>query len=28
VVTAIDEFLAPFLIGKDPDQIEDIWQTM
>ena len=28
VVTAVDEFLAPFLIGKDPDQIEDIWQTM
>ena len=28
VVTAVDEFLRPFLIGRDPDQIEDIWQTM
>ncbi len=28
VVTAVDEFLRPFLKGKDPDQIEDIWQTM
>lgn len=28
VVTAVDEFLAPFLQGKDPDAIEDIWQTM
>ena len=28
VVTAVDEFMKPFLKGKDPDQIEDIWQTM
>ena len=28
VVTAVDEFLKPFLIGKDPDHIEDIWQSM
>jgi mannonate dehydratase len=28
VVTAVDEFLRPFLIGKDPDHIEDIWQAM
>ena len=28
VVTAVDEFLRPFLIGKDPDHIEDIWQSM
>ena len=28
VVTAVDEFLRPFLIGKNPDAIEDIWQTM
>ncbi len=28
VATAVDEFLRPFLKGKDPDQIEDIWQTM
>ena len=28
VVTAVDEFLRPFLMGKDPDAIEDIWQTM
>ncbi len=28
VVTAVNEFLRPFLKGKDPDQIEDIWQTM
>ncbi len=27
VVTAVDEFLRPFLTGKDPDQIEDIWQS-
>ena len=27
VVTAADEFLRPFLIGKDPDHIEDIWQS-
>jgi mannonate dehydratase len=28
VVTAVDEFLRPFLTGKNPDHIEDIWQTM
>lgn len=28
VKTAVDEFLHPFLIGKDPDHIEDIWQSM
>src|SRR5512141_482612 len=27
VATAIDEYLRPFLIGKDADQIEDIWQS-
>jgi mannonate dehydratase len=27
VVTAIDEYLKPFLIGRDPDDIEDIYQT-
>src|SRR5262245_21914775 len=26
VQTAIDKYLKPFLIGKDPSQIEDIWQ--
>src|SRR4051812_35103592 len=28
VVTAVNEYLAPFLAGKDPDNIEDIWQAM
>src|SRR3954465_11996607 len=28
VVTAANEYLAPFLVGKDPDNIEDIWQSM
>src|SRR3954469_3783882 len=28
VVTAVNEYLAPFLGGKDPDNIEDIWQAM
>lgn len=27
VATAIDEYLKPFLIGKDPQRIEDIWNT-
>ncbi|MEQ8787971.1 MAG: enolase C-terminal domain-like protein [Pirellulaceae bacterium] len=27
VETAVNEYLRPFLIGKDPTQIEDIWQS-
>src|ERR1700687_2285014 len=27
VVTAIQEYLEPFLIGRDPDDIEDIYQA-
>ncbi len=27
VQTAIDQFLKPFLTGRDPDEIEDIWQS-
>lgn len=27
VRSAVDDFLRPFLIGKDPQRIEDIWQT-
>jgi mannonate dehydratase len=27
VQTAVDKFLKPFLIGRNPDEIEDIWQS-
>src|SRR6476646_382180 len=27
VETAVNGFLKPFLVGKDPAQIEDIWQS-
>jgi mannonate dehydratase len=27
VQTAVDQYLRPFLLGKDPTQIEDIWQS-
>jgi mannonate dehydratase len=27
VKTAVDDYLKPFLLGKDADRIEDIWQT-
>jgi mannonate dehydratase len=28
VAAAVDQYLAPFLAGKDPDNIEDLWQAM
>lgn len=28
VVTAVEDFLKPMLIGKDPQRIEDIWQLV
>ncbi len=27
VKTAVDEYMKPFLVGKDPRRIEDIWQS-
>src|SRR6478752_1027007 len=27
VQTAVDKYLRPFLVGRDPDEIEDIWQS-
>ncbi len=27
VATAVDEYLKPFLVGKDPTAIEDVWQS-
>lgn len=27
VATAIDEYMKPFVLGKDPSRIEDLWQT-
>src|SRR5437870_8151811 len=28
VATAVEQYLDPFLRGKDPDNIEDLWQAM
>lgn len=28
VIAAVEKHLKPFLIGKDPDRIEDLWQSM
>src|SRR5688572_2495883 len=27
VVTAVEEYLKPYLLGRNPDDIEDIWQA-
>src|SRR6266851_125394 len=27
VQTAVDKYLKPFLVGRNPDEIEDIWQS-
>jgi hypothetical protein len=27
VASAINDYLKPFVIGKNPDEIEDIWQS-
>ncbi len=27
VAAAVDDYLKPFLVGKDPGEIEDIWQS-
>ena len=27
VITALEKHLAPFLIGKNPDRLEDLWQS-
>ena len=27
VITAVEQYLKPFLLGRDPDDIEDIWQA-
>ena len=28
VETAVDKYLRPFVIGKDPTRIEDLWQSL
>jgi mannonate dehydratase len=27
VVTAVEQYLKPFVVGRDPDDIEDVWQS-